>query len=1046
MPAAIRDAQIQTVDDKDIDYELASPNAFLGSHTNLIPIPSAVQGARLPYGARFFNQALPVEGAEAPLVQNLIDNDEQGRSFDDYFGEHAGALRADDDYEVQEVDNDYITLRRADGSTVKRSIYNRLPFNRKSFITHRPLVKPGQQLKKGDMLAASNFTDDKGTLAMGLNARVGVVPYKGYSMDDAIVVSDSFAKRLRSTTTETYGLALSDSIKPGRNHFRALFPDKFTKKQYENLDDDGVVKPGTILQPGDPLILATKPRVISSKSSDVGRLSRSMQSVRSDASQVWEGDSEAEVMDTAKTKNGFKVIVRETRPSEDADKIVFRSGQKGTISRIIPDEHMPRTLDGKPLEVLLNPLGMPSRANVSLLYELLLGKVAAAKGAPIKVPAFNKPGENWYDTVEKALAEAGLTDVEEVFDPLDNRKLENPITVGNGYIMKLQHTAKSKADARGQGSYDQNEQPAKGGEGGAKRISGLETHALLSSGAYATIREGATLRGQRNDNYWRLLREGNTPKEPGAPFVWHKFRALMTGAGLRMKDEDDGNIRLGAMTDRDVDRYGPVEIKNPGLINLKTLEPETGGLFDNSLVGGNKWGVIRLPEPVLNPAFEDVARHILGMKRKDLLAVMAGEMELPPELLSRLRSRRKSAAIVAEPSSIPTTGPAAIRAALETTDLDELERFHKAQIDSGKVSKRHASVQALNAIEGLRKNNTRPEELLITKVPVIPPAFRPFALAGETFIPGDANELYKDLFDMREAFKEARGVFGDNGVVDERKAFQGAVRAVYGYGEPVNPKSQQRGLSGFLKQVTGSSPKFSFFQRKLISKPQDQVARGVISPDPELKLDQIGLPEDMAWDMYSNYVLRRLVRGGMTRRAALEHKRDRSDFARKALLDEMAARPIVYSRSPAWHKYNIISADPVLIKGDAIKISPFVTTGLAGDFDGDAMNLHVPASAEAVEEARTILKPSRMLFSIKDPDRVVPALKHEQVLGPYAASQRPSRAVYQFPSKAMALDAIRRKKISLQDEVEYPDEEPFSGAAESVKQACAAVRRACCFS
>jgi len=746
-----------------------------------------------------------------------------------------------------------------------------------------------------------------------------------------------------------------------------------------------------------------------------------MQQVRSDASHIWEGSGPAEVMDVAKTKNGYKVIMKKDSTTKEGDKIVFRTGQKGVVSKIIPDEQMPRTVDGKPLEVLLNPLSLPSRANVSLLYELLLGKVADKNGAPLKMPAFNGKDEDLYDIVQKHLDAAGLSDTEEVFDPVENRKLENPITVGNGYILKLHHTGDSKVSARGQGSYDQNEQPAKGGKDGAKRLSGLETHALMSSGAYATLREGATIRGQRNDEFWRQLRAGNTPKDPDAPFVWDKFRALMTGAGLRTEDVGNGRLRLGPMTDRDIDAYDPMEVKNPGLINFKSLEPEKGGLFDQALVGNNKWGKISLPEPVANPAFEDVIRHVLGLKRKDLQSIMAGEMDLPDNLQRRLQRLQEKSASVIQPE-IPTTGPNAIQAALGATDLDELEREHRSLINSGKVSKRRGSVQALNAIEGLRRNKTSPSDLMISKVPVIPPAFRPFAMAGETFVPGDANELYKDLFDMRDAYQEARSVFGDAGSSEERKALQNAVKAVYGYSDPVNPKSKQRGVAGFLKQVTGTSPKFSFFQRKLISKPQDQVARGVITPDPDLKLDEIGVPSSMAWDMYSSYIMRRLVRRGMDRRTALKNIKDKSEFAQKALKEEMEDRPVVYSRSPAWHKYNIVSAKPKLIDGDTIKISPFVTTGIAGDFDGDTMNLHVPASAEAVEEARTKLKPSNMLFSIKDPDRVVPELKHEQILGPFAASQRAAKNMHTFNTREEAVAAIKTGRISLSDEIEILNE------------------------
>lgn len=1269
-----------------------------------------------------------------------------------------------------------------------------------SYINHRPVVQKGQKIAKGGLLAASNYTDDNGTLAMGLNARVGIVPYKGYSMDDAIVVSESFAKRLKSQSTQTFSQETGHQHKLGRNHFQSLFPDKFTKDQLGKVDKDGVVEEGTVLQPGDPIILATKPRVLSSRASELGKLSRTMRQVRSDASQTWDGEAPAKVMKVAKTRKGVKVVLSQEKATKDGDKITFRHGQKGTVSMIIPDEHMPRTMDGQPLEVLLNPQGMPSRANVSTLYEILLGKAAAAKGAPLKIPMFDAPGVNMYDRVEQALAEAGLTDTEEVWDPMENRKLENPITVGVGYIQRLHHTADSKAGARGQGSYDLNEQPAKGGKDGAKRLSGLETHALMSSGAYATLREGATIRGQKNDEYWRLLRSGHTPRDPDEPFVWKKFRALMSGSGLRMKDEGDGEVRLGPMTDADVDRYGPVEVQNARTLNLKTLEPAKGGLFDTALVGNNKWGVITLPEAVINPAFEGPVRHLLGLKLKDLHAIMAGEMDLPEELqrtmLTRLRAAQYKKATVDPP--FPKTGPEAIRAALDTIDLDELEKEQHAVVDRGLVSKRRPAVQTLNAIAGLKANKVKPSELLVTKVPVVPPAFRPFTLVGDTFIPGDANELYKDLFDMREAYQEARETFGEAGAIAERKALQNAVKAVYGYADPVNPKSKQRGVSGFLRQVSGTNPKFcyddeteiltrdgwvnfaelsenvdvgtinpntlefewqrptayvhdryvgdmfrwrsnrfdllvtpnhrmwsrprrqkgeverlttedillqgwqvdrawemapsanrrhfqtaaagwngttwlpqefenwgeelfatwlgwwlaegdlhtdgtiatiwqassserecailerltsdlqsqgvdagkipqrkdgeaygwrfriknakaqvtwlekycgrghkakripeqvkdwpvkllgllvdgylagdgnartvknhtlrggnhkfrnkltaekssftttsrrlyddlteifcklgitvnrekdypehrekrakqlglptgnfsetfvgsligrwncmmeqraevvaydghvhcctvenglllvrrnekqvvsgnSWFQRKLISKTQDQVARGVITPDPELTMDEIGVPESMAWDMYGTYVMRRLVRRGMDRRMALQKIKDRDQWAKKALEEEMADRPVVYSRSPAWHKYNIISATPKLIKGDTIRISPFVTMGIAGDFDGDTMNLHVPASPDAVEEARTILKPSSMLFSIKDPDKVVPRLVQEQILGPFAAAHRKSKAVHKFNTKAEALHAIRTGKISPSDEVELPD-------------------------
>jgi hypothetical protein len=197
-------------------------------------------------------------------------------------------------------------------------------------------------------------------------------------------------------------------------------------------------------------------------------------------------------------------------------------------------------------------------------------------------------------------------------------------------MLRLHHTASSKVSNRSQGAYDSDELPLKGSSDAArsKRLSGLETSALLSSSAYATLKEGATLRGARNDEYWRLLRSGANPAPPGTPFVWHKFRALLTGAGLHTRDMPDGKTRLGPMTDRHLASMKPVEVRNRELVNLATLEPEPGGLFDPALVGNNAWGKISLPFPVVNPAFEVQARQLLGLTQKQYRDIIAGRLKL----------------------------------------------------------------------------------------------------------------------------------------------------------------------------------------------------------------------------------------------------------------------------------------------------------------------------------------------------------------------------------------------------------------------------------
>lgn len=380
----------------------------------------------------------------------------------------------------------------------------------------------------------------------------------------------------------------------------------------------------------------------------------------------------------------------------------------------------------------------------------------------------------------------------------------------------------------------------------------------------------------------------------------------------------------------------------------------------------------------------------------------------------------KSAAVVAP----PLTGPDAIHYALQHLNLDKLEASAKEAVKSGKVTKRPGAVHALNAIEGLRRNEVQPHELMIQRVPVLPPMFRPFATLGDTFVPGDANELYKDMFDMRDTYNEARTMFGEEGSSAERLGLYNAVKALYGYGDPVKPKTRQRNVSGFMRQITGTNPKLGVVQRKLLSKPQDSVSRGVISIGADLGMDEIGVPEEMAWTMYAPYIQGRLARMGVSPEQALKHLKDRHPLARRALELEVPNRPIVYSRAPSWHRHSVVSGIAKLIPGDTIAINPFVTTGLNADFDGDTINLHVPATREAIDEAHKILMPSKMLFSVRSQDKVVPMIKHEQLLGLYTANVRPSKKTHSFASRKAALQAVESGSVPMSDEVDFPDETP----------------------
>lgn len=1282
--------KFDTVKDSDVQYEFESPNQFFGLTQTMIPLANAVAAARAFYGHKFLTQAVALKDGEAPYVQNLKDP-KTNTSFQDEIGKYLGNVYADDDLEVTNITPDKIEYKDSKGNKGSKDLYNNFVYNRKTYLTNIPNVKVGDKVKKGSLLAHTNVTDKNGTFNMGLNARVGLVPYKGWSIDDAIVISSEFAKRLASEHAYQFNEDESKNLKTNKNHYTSLFPKAFSKEQLDSIDDTGVIKPGSIVSKGSPLILSTKPRMISSQESDLGKLSKYLKGTRTDASVLWDKEDDGIVTDVVKGKNGWKVIVNTTSPARVGDKLTNREGNKSyhpdtevftengwkkiteltlddkvaalfdkneniflpnegkrirkeqdlyakfvhpwaivkyiykddlygldaaraaylvtrdhrvfsransrylknrsrwecrdaqeihgmnrcfmtkaefdlsdrvapdtikipfvaylkdqdrntnqnytefntndfiiflafylaegnikhtqkndysivitqkyrdfckgfekvlnrlnfkwsyhrdqytiynqkslctylsqfgkaedkyipdfikmlpkdelnlflatymqgdgnkakanivytsssrmakdiayimvllggnpsitvrdrsdeihytkenrkiiqkhiayeitftefetattqkqyktayykkpwndyvycckvpglgvlltrfngkqmwngnsTISRILPDDQMPRTKDGKPLDVLINPLSIPSRQNSALLYEMLLGKIVEKTGKPYKLPSFQSEKEQgkWYDFVQKELDKNGLTDTEEVYDPVLDRNLDKPITVGNIYIQKLHHTGESKLSARGQGIYDNNLMPSKGGNEGqyAKRISGLETSALLSAGAYNVIKDANSVRGQQNDDYWRAVRMGKTPElTKQSPFVWDKMLALMQGAGVQAVDKGNGKLRLQPFTDKGLAALEPKELKNGEIVSLKDLKPVEGGLFDPTMSLINKWGKITLAEPIINPPFENHVASLLGIKKSDIEAIIKGEKDLQGF----------------------GTGSTAIKKALSSIDMRDMFNNAVKDFKEGPKTGKQKALNRMNYIKGLMRNNLKPEDLMISAVPVIPPAFRPYAVMGDTFLPGDVNELYKEVFNVNEAQKELKNVLGEDIARDNSIHLYRAVKALYGQDEPENKKLKQRDVSGFMKKLIGGTAKFSYPQRVLNSKNVDLSGRSVIDPNPDLGMDEIGIPYEIGWKIFAPYIQQELTRSGMSPVDAVEQIEKKTDRAKAALEKVAENRYLLYSRAPSWHKYNLLGGRARFHDGKAILINPLTASGMNADYDGD---------------------------------------------------------------------------------------------------------------
>jgi DNA-directed RNA polymerase subunit beta' len=344
-------------------------------------------------------------------------------------------------------------------------------------------------------------------------------------------------------------------------------------------------------------------------------------------------------------------------------------------------------------------------------------------------------------------------------------------------------------------------------------------------------------------------------------------------------------------------------------------------------------------------------------------------------------------------------------------------------IAAGRASERDSAVRKLGYLKSIKKLGLKPEDYVLTKVPVLPPQFRPVSLMSNDMpLINDANYLYKELFEANKNLKDIQQALGAESAHAERLATYNAFKAVTGLGDPISQKSRDKNVQGALKSVFGSSPKFGTLQRKLISTTVDNVGRAVISPNPDLDMDSVGLPEEKAFKAYEKFVTRRLVRQGMSMRAAREQIADKTQLARRILMEEMDQRPVYISRAPVLHKFGIMAMKPRITKGDTLQVSPLIVKGFNADFDGDAMNYHVPSTDKAVQEAYERLLPSRNLFSLSDFKSVMHAPANEYIGGLFHATRaRNERPPKIFRTIQDAKRAYARGTLSIDDSVQILD-------------------------
>jgi len=323
----IQKGKITEVDPKEVDLVLRSPKQMFTYLTNLVPFSANIQGNRAFMANKMLAQAIPLKYREAPLVQSKMPT---GGTFENFIGK-VFSTQAEEDGVVKKVTYDEVIVENKDGKESVYNLYNNFPLNNKSFIHSTPLVKAGDKVTLGQPIADTNYTKD-GTLAIGTNLRVGILPFKDSTFEDGYVISESASKKLTSEHLREVTIQVGKEDLMELKAFKAHYPTAMTGDMAGKLDESGVIKKGTVVEPGDVVIAHLQKTEASDEDARLGKLSKKLVKGYRNNAQIWDKETIGTVVDVFKTPDSIKVFIRTEEPMQIGDKIVNRHGAKGIVS------------------------------------------------------------------------------------------------------------------------------------------------------------------------------------------------------------------------------------------------------------------------------------------------------------------------------------------------------------------------------------------------------------------------------------------------------------------------------------------------------------------------------------------------------------------------------------------------------------------------------------------------------------------------------------------------------------------------------------------
>ncbi|KYQ85898.1 DNA-directed RNA polymerase subunit beta [Thermoactinomyces vulgaris] len=554
-----------------VDYMDVSPKQVVSVATACIPFLENDDSNRALMGSNMQRQAVPLLRPRAPFV---------GTGMEHIAARDSGVMiRAKRPGTVVRVTADEVWVRHeeeVDGRVVEGDIdkYKLTKFarsNQGTCINQRPVVKYGEKVKAGDTLADGPSTE-QGELALGQNVVVAFMTWEGYNYEDAILLSEKLVKEdvYTSIHIEKYESEARDT-KLGPEEITRDIPN-VGEDALKNLDERGIIRVGAEIKPGDILVGKVTPKGMTELTAEERLLhaifGEKAREVRDTSLRVPHGESGIVVDVKVFTReNGdelppgvnqlVRVYIAQKRKISEGDKMAGRHGNKGVIAKVLPEEDMPFLPDGTPVEVVLNPLGVPSRMNIGQVLEVHLGMAAKALGLHMATPVFDGATENdVFDTLEEAgLSRDGKTIL---YDGRTGEPFENRVTVGVMYMIKLAHMVDDKIHARSTGPYSLVTQQPLGGKAqfGGQRFGEMEVWALEAYGAAHTLQEILTVKSDdvvgRVKTYEAIVKGENVP-EPGVP---ESFKVLIKelqslGMDVKILAGDEQEIEMRELDEED---------------------------------------------------------------------------------------------------------------------------------------------------------------------------------------------------------------------------------------------------------------------------------------------------------------------------------------------------------------------------------------------------------------------------------------------------------------------------------------------------------------